>query len=253
MSGINGFFKHYEKQLKESYIPEGTILEHQEMVMLKGERIPVSISYTSSMLGAHYDENDPEGDIFESSDTEPEEKRSSVLYQLKISLDWMPIVFRRLLFTGDSTLEELHLAIQGIFDWDNDHMYSFFLSGKAWDRETEYSTTEVDEKHLTYDVTLDQLKLSEGKQFMYLFDYGDELRHNILVEKITPNGVKDGVNYPRLVDVRGEAPSQYDVDDDSEDDGLADGFNGFIPVDLVSRMPNIVDADSNNEDTDEEK
>ena len=39
-----------------------------------------------------------------------------------------------------NTFDQLHRAILGTLRWDEDHLYSFFMSGKAWDRETEYST-----------------------------------------------------------------------------------------------------------------
>ncbi len=42
----------------------------------------------------------------------------------------------------DQTLEELHLAIQSAYEFDNDHLYSFFMSNKAWDTKTEYSLPE---------------------------------------------------------------------------------------------------------------
>jgi len=33
----------------------------------------------------------------------------------------------------EQTLEDLHLAIQDAFEWDNDHLYTFFMNGKAHD------------------------------------------------------------------------------------------------------------------------
>ena len=32
------------------------------------------------------------------------------------------------------TMEDLHLAIQQAYGWYDDHLYSFFMSGKAWDK-----------------------------------------------------------------------------------------------------------------------
>jgi len=39
-------------------------------------------------------------------------------------------------------LEELHFAIQHAYEWGCDHLYSFFMSGKAWDESTEYRLPE---------------------------------------------------------------------------------------------------------------
>jgi len=44
-------------------------------------------------------------------------------------------VWRKIEMRADQTLEELHLAIQNAYDWDADHLYSFFMSGiGAWQR-----------------------------------------------------------------------------------------------------------------------
>jgi hypothetical protein len=51
-------------------------------------------------------------------------------------------VWRKIEMRADQTLEELHLAIQAAYDWDADHLYSFFMSGKAWDESTEYRLPE---------------------------------------------------------------------------------------------------------------
>jgi hypothetical protein len=59
-----------------------------------------------------------------------------------VSLPGFGRVWRKLELPADSTLEHLHLAIQSAYDFDNDHLYSFFMSGKAWDDSTEYSLPE---------------------------------------------------------------------------------------------------------------
>ena len=51
-------------------------------------------------------------------------------------------VWRTIEMGGDQTLEELHFAIQDAYDWDADHLYSFFMSGRAWDSSTEYTLPE---------------------------------------------------------------------------------------------------------------
>jgi len=50
--------------------------------------------------------------------------------------------WRKIEIKSDQTLEMLHNEIQSAFDFDNDHLYSFFLSNKAWDKKTEYSLPE---------------------------------------------------------------------------------------------------------------
>ncbi len=50
--------------------------------------------------------------------------------------------WRKIEIKSDQTLETLHYAIQNAYEFDNDHLYSFFLSNKAWDKKTEYSLPE---------------------------------------------------------------------------------------------------------------
>lgn len=63
-------------------------------------------------------------------------------YTFQVTLPGHDTVWRKIEMRGDQTLEQLHLAIQSAFEFDNDHLYSFFMSGKAWDKKTEYSLPE---------------------------------------------------------------------------------------------------------------
>ncbi len=63
-------------------------------------------------------------------------------YTFHVSLPGYGRVWRKLALPAEFTLEDLHLAIQNAYEFDNDHLYSFFMSGKAWDRKTEYSLPE---------------------------------------------------------------------------------------------------------------
>lgn len=63
-------------------------------------------------------------------------------YTFHVSLPGHGRVWRKLELTAESTLEDLHHMIQNAFEFDNDHLYSFFMSGKAWDTATEYNLPE---------------------------------------------------------------------------------------------------------------
>lgn len=51
-------------------------------------------------------------------------------------------LWRKVELAAEETLEDLHFAIQNAFDFDADHLYSFFMSGKAWDTDSEYTLPE---------------------------------------------------------------------------------------------------------------
>ena len=63
-------------------------------------------------------------------------------YTFHISLPGTGRVWRKIEMRTNQTLEELHFAIQRAYEWESDHLYSFFMSGKAWDESTEYRLPE---------------------------------------------------------------------------------------------------------------
>lgn len=46
---------------------------------------------------------------------------------------------REIEIAANNTLGDLGFAILGAYDFDSDHLWSFFLSGKRWDKTTEYA------------------------------------------------------------------------------------------------------------------
>jgi hypothetical protein len=63
-------------------------------------------------------------------------------YTFHVSLRGGGRVWRKIEMRSDQTLEDLHYAIQDAFEWDADHLYSFFMSNRAWDSSTEYTLPE---------------------------------------------------------------------------------------------------------------
>ena len=63
-------------------------------------------------------------------------------YTFHISLPGTGRTWRKIEMHEDQTLQELHMAIQRAFVLANNHLYSFFMNGKAWDRGSEYCLPE---------------------------------------------------------------------------------------------------------------
>lgn len=63
-------------------------------------------------------------------------------YTFHVSIPGTGRVWRKIEMQADQTLEQLHWAIQRAYEWGGDHLYSFFMSGKAWDSSTEYCLPE---------------------------------------------------------------------------------------------------------------
>lgn len=150
-------------------------------------------------------------------------------YIFKVKLKHDKRVWRKIEVLGSQTLDDLHMAIQEAFDFDADHLYSFFMSGKAWDdsdfeyyhpdaapqtplekkMETIFSLIRGSHPELRVPATrmrIESLNLKPKQKFLYLFDYGDEWRFEV---EFLREGFPEKTDYPRIIDSRGEAPQQY--------------------------------------------
>ncbi len=113
---------------------------------------------------------------------------------------------------SDQTLNDLHRAIQAAAEFDNDHMYSFYLSSRAWDQETEYSTRESRHSSRT---RVRELPLRLKQRFLYIFDFGDEHRFEV---QLIGAGPADGPSGSwRIVERHGTMPPQYGPADGDEE------------------------------------
>lgn len=63
-------------------------------------------------------------------------------YTFEVSLPDAGDARRKIEVRADQSLHDLHMAIQSAFEWDADHLYSFFMSGMAWDSESEYTISD---------------------------------------------------------------------------------------------------------------
>jgi len=154
-------------------------------------------------------EPEPRADLGAGSDDAPP-RPAERGYRIKVTFLGRPGVWRVIEMLDNQTLEDLHYAIQEAFGWDDDHLYAFFLSGRAWD-----ATTEVDRPFLDEDaeppladqVTLADMEPVPGQQFLYIFDFGDELSHDIKVLEPFPLPARG--KFPRISERHGKAPVQY--------------------------------------------
>jgi hypothetical protein len=111
------------------------------------------------------------------------------------------------------TLVTLHKAIQRAFHWYNDHLYSFFLSDKERDEDSEYTKPLAKrEEDLFFkgprsaNISLRRLHLRKGQRLAYVYDFGDNIRIELHVRGMTP---AKRIKYPRTVTLRGFSPEQY--------------------------------------------
>lgn len=112
------------------------------------------------------------------------------IYTLRVDLrDSHPPIWRRFEARSDISLETLHLAIQGAFDWANYHLYRFSL-GHPFDRQSEmflcqWDADEGEEEGLfVEDVYLDETLQQPGDRLDYVYDFGDNWGLKIKLEAV---------------------------------------------------------------------
>ena len=126
-----------------------------------------------------------------------------MILTLKIKMsDW----WCQLEIEDSSTFEDLHYAIQDAVEFDDDHLYEFYLASSRTSRNriTVSDYEDADEVRLK-----SAIPIQAGKKLFYLFDFGDHWVFQILPSRKTPFTPVKGSRYPRLLSEGGEKPEQY--------------------------------------------
>ena len=136
-------------------------------------------------------------------------------------------VWREIEVAANQTFADLGEAIPLAFGFDDPHLWSFFLSGQAWDPASEYALDSQPDPfggRRARAARRAQIRevpfpgASGKKEFLFLFDYGDEWHFGVKLVRIHPD-LEPGARYPRVVARQGEAPAQYpDLEDDADDE-----------------------------------
>jgi hypothetical protein len=157
------------------------------------------------------------------------DKSPATLYQLKVTLRGIkPPIWRRLLVPGSITLNKLHQIIQTAMDWSDSHLHQFIIEGEDFGIPSPKDWEPVkDERRYR----LNQVARTEKTKFLYVYDFGDNWEHEILVEKIQP--AEPGIKYPLCIKGKRACPP--------EDVGGAWGYMEFLEA---MSNPDHVDHDS---------
>ena len=130
-------------------------------------------------------------------------RRPKEVLQLKVSLKGSkPPIWRRLEVPATITLDQLHEVIQVAFEWTDSHLHAF---------ETPQGEYGVPDPEWGLDLRSERgvrlTKVAEvGEKLTYVYDFGDDWQHVVLVEKIAPS--QEGVAYPRCTAGRRAAPPE---------------------------------------------
>ncbi len=103
------------------------------------------------------------------------------------------------------TLKQLHTFIQKIVDFDDDHLYEFYIGKNPRNNSSTVSTK----------MKLNEIYPITGYKLYYLFDFGDSWLFQIKKSRKRKTE-ESSVKYPRVINSVGENPEQYPEYDESK-------------------------------------
>ena len=146
-----------------------------------------------------------------------------MIYIFKVKLSHNKRIWRTIAIKENQTLDTLHKAIFSAFDRYDPHLYSFYMTGgakrkKRFDNCSEYTHPQaIRDDSGMFDfrtppknaarIKIKDLGLSIKDKFEYLFDFGDNWLHEIVLETIAEPQPK--TKYPKIIKINGESPDQY--------------------------------------------
>lgn len=107
----------------------------------------------------------------------------------------------------ESTLYDLHYAIQEAVGFDDDHLFEFYAGRHERNRKVVFG-----DEQGPVDLTLEEIyPLQRRLNLYYLFDFGDSWTFKITKSRKKPKPPEEGVVYPRVTASVGKNPVQYPI------------------------------------------
>ncbi|MEO9194451.1 MAG: plasmid pRiA4b ORF-3 family protein [Polyangia bacterium] len=118
---------------------------------------------------------------------------------MKVTLSYVePPVWRRVAVPSHFTLERLHWVLQWVMGWENSHMHAFRIGKRMYGNDPE----SLDESK----VTVGDVLPKKGSKAVYIYDFGDDWMHEVVVEQVGAPDPK--VNYPTCIEGQRACPPE---------------------------------------------
>ena len=113
------------------------------------------------------------------------ERKPKAIFQLRVNLRGIePPVWRIVQMPEDAKLPRLHRILQTIFNWEDYHLHEFVVGRQVYSvpdpDDALYERKVSDERP----VPLNRISGRVGDSFEYIYDFGDNWRHEIVLEAI---------------------------------------------------------------------
>jgi hypothetical protein len=161
-------------------------------------------------------------------------KNALRVYQFKITLeDIKPQIWRRIQVPENYSFWALHVAIQDSMGWQDYHLHNFSMLKPATGKMVNITFSDEDYRAFNRsNLSCHREKIAkyfsvENRDADYIYDFGDNWEHSIMLEKILP--VKEGTKYPLCTGGKRACPP--------EDCGGVPGYNDLLKILSNPRHP----------------
>ena len=137
-------------------------------------------------------------------------------------LDLNPAIWRRVDVPVSASLATLHDIIQVVMGWTDSHLYEFEIGERCYGEPMWEEDHEVRWLYKAKNLRLETVIGRGVDRFLYRYDFGDDWRHDVIVEGVRDGG--DGAEFPAFVDGARRCPP--------EDVGRQHGFMEFLEATL---------------------
>ena len=142
-------------------------------------------------------------------------KNQDVVWTFRVKSAWYGSECVRVIeIKSDASFVDLHNAIQAAVDFDNDHLFEFYIGRNSGSRvyaiggEPNWDTFNPMKTYQT--ISLSEVwPIPKGMTLYYLFDFGDNWLFKIIKTRHKDKSPIPGVIYPRIIEVKGKNPEQY--------------------------------------------
>ncbi len=166
----------------------------------------------------------------------------TTVHVVKVNLHGaQPPVWRRLEIPSAMTLDVVHEVLQVAFGWSGYHLHSFeTVCGEYGGQTMEDDWFGQGKTGDDSAVALAQVAAGVKAKVVYVYDFGDDWRHDMVVEKILP--ATPGVAYPRCTAGRGETPAEdsggiWAFNEERAEGGVPGG--GFDPAEVTEELADL--------------
>jgi hypothetical protein len=132
----------------------------------------------------------------------PEAVEGIFIFRVSLGKD----MWRRIAMPAEDTLDDLAGWILRSVNFDSDHLYEFILRNHMG-AGIRISHPETGDGSGTDQIQVGELFLEPGQSMQFHYDFGDDWRFDVKLERIEPPDAK--IKAPRILEKHGKSPKQY--------------------------------------------